>query len=122
MPRKTKERPEDYVPLAPRVLAVLIALSEGPLHGYALLKRLTDREELGARPGPTTLYRTLHELEDAGMVEQAEERPDPAVDDDRRRYYRLTRLGRVVLQAELARLDRVLAWARRASAQPQAGR
>jgi len=113
---------EEHVPLAPRVVAILIALSEGPLHGYALLKRLSERAEVGLRPGPTTLYRTLHELEDGGLVEQAEDRPDRALDDDRRRYYRLTRAGRAVLQAEIARLDRVLAWARSARAQPEAGR
>jgi hypothetical protein len=50
------------------VLAILIVLSEGPLHGYALLKRLSERADLGPRPGPTTLYRTLHELEDAGWA------------------------------------------------------
>lgn len=101
---------EDHLPLQSRVFGVLLALAEGPLHGYALLKRLEQNADLGGRPGPTTLYRTLHELEDAGWVEPSEERQ--ALDDERRRYFRLTRAGRAVLRAEVARLERVLAHAR----------
>lgn len=100
------------LPLHPRTLAVLLALSEGALHGYALLKRLGEREEVGPRPGPTTLYRTLHELEDCGWIGPTDERPDPALDDERRTYYRLTDAGRSVLDAEVDRLERVVAWAR----------
>ncbi len=99
-------------PLHPRVLAVLLALADGPLHGYALLKRLEERPDLGPRPGPTTLYRTLHELEDGGWIEATEDRPDPAVDDERRRYLCLTAAGRGALEAELSRLERLVARAR----------
>lgn len=101
---------EDHLPLSSRVFAVLLALADGPLHGYALLKRLEANADLGGRPGPTTLYRTLHELEDAGWVEPSEERHE--LDDERRRYFRLTRSGRAVLRAEIARLERVVALAR----------
>lgn len=110
MPRRHLDPVEEHLPLAPRVLAILIALAERPLHGYALLKRLGERPDLVRTPGPTTLYRALHELEDAGLVEPAPERPDPMLDDERRRYFRLTRLGRRVLDAEVSRLARVLAW------------
>lgn len=107
-------------PLHPRTLAVLLALAEGPLHGYALLRRLEERSDLGPRPGPTTLYRTLHELEDEGLLRPAEERPDPALDDERRRYFVLTKRGIAVLDAELSRLERVVAAARRGPV-PEAG-
>lgn len=100
------------LPLHPRVLAVLLTLSEGAMHGYALLKRMAERTEVGPKPGPTTLYRTLHELEDRAWIEPEEERPDPVLDDERRTYYRLTRTGRAVLDAEVTRLERVVAWAR----------
>lgn len=109
------------LPLHPRVLAVLLAVAEGPLHGYALLKRLEERADLGPRPGPTTLYRTLHELEDGGLLEPVEDRPDPALDDERRRYFALSKRGRAVLDAELSRLERVLSQARR-GALPEASR
>jgi DNA-binding PadR family transcriptional regulator len=108
-------------PLPPRVLAVLLALADGPVHGYALLKRLEERPDLGPRPGPTTLYRMLHELEDAGLLTAAGERPSPSLDDERRRYFALTVRGGRVLASELARLERVVAAARGWPA-PEAGR
>lgn len=107
-------------PLHPRTLAVLLALAEDAIHGYALLKRLEARPDLGPAPGPTTLYRTLHELAAGGLVAESDERPDPALDDERRRYFALTAAGRSVLDAELRRLERLVAAARMGPV-PEAG-
>jgi DNA-binding PadR family transcriptional regulator len=101
-----------WLPLHPRLLAVLLALAETPMHGYALLRRIEERSDLGSAPGPTSLYRALHELEEGGLIEPAVERPDPHLDDERRRYYRVSAFGRSVIDAELGRLERVVAWAR----------
>jgi DNA-binding PadR family transcriptional regulator len=109
---RRKRAIDDLLPLHPRLLAVLLALAETPMHGYALLKRIEERADLGRPPGPTSLYRALHELEDGGLIAPTDDRPDAHLDDERRRYYRLTEYGTRVLDAELARLERVVAWAR----------
>lgn len=103
---------DDLLPLHPRLLAVLLALAETPMHGYALLKRIEERADLGRPPGPTSLYRALHELEDGGLIEPTDERPDAHLDDERRRYYRVTPYGARVIDAEVGRLERIVAWAR----------
>lgn len=97
---------ESWLPLQPRVFWILLVLAESPLHGYAILKETRERSETDLKLGPTTLYRTLYRLVDEGLVE-----PLDGVgqgEDERRMYYRLTRQGRAVLRAELARLERVV--------------
>ena len=109
-------RPGDtrtFLPLTPRVYHVLLALDERPLHGYALIlavQTLTDGI-ITMRTG--TLYILLRRLLDQRLIEESTERPDPDQDDERRRYYRLTQLGRAVVEAESVRLQSVVAVARR---------
>lgn len=91
---------------------MLSSLADGPRHGYAIRKDIARRSGDAFRPGITTLYRLLKQLLDAGLVEESATRPAPELDDDRRRYYRITPAGRRALAAEIRRLERVLAAAR----------
>jgi DNA-binding PadR family transcriptional regulator len=97
-------RPAAYSPLTPAMLQVLLALADGDKHGYAILKEVARRSggEVTLRTG--TLYTVLKRFVDDGMVAETDERPDPALDDERRRYYRLTKRGREVAVAEPERL------------------
>lgn len=106
------ERPEDHLPLTPAVFHVLLALADEERHGYAVMQEVERTTEGRVAMGPGTLYGTVKRLLAAGLIEESDERPDPEVDDSRRRYYRLTRLGRRVAAAEAARLADAVADAR----------
>ncbi len=102
------EDPRDHLPLTPAVLHILLALADQERHGYGIMlevERLTDGR---FRPGSGTLYGTIKRLLSARLIAESGERPDPGIDDERRRYYRLTSLGRRVLEAEVARLRQVV--------------
>src|SRR5690349_8450676 len=105
---------ETKLPLSPQVFHILLAVAEGPVHGYAIIQGV-ERETDGAiRLGPGTLYGALKRLVEAGWVEETDRRPDPDRDDERRRYYRLTAAGRRLLGADAARLAAAVTRARRA--------
>jgi DNA-binding PadR family transcriptional regulator len=91
---------------------VLVALADGEKHGYAIIKEVARRTSDAVRLHTGTLYTALRRFVDDGLVEETAERPDPALDDERRRYYRLTERGRAVALAEAARLEETLAQAR----------
>jgi DNA-binding PadR family transcriptional regulator len=114
MPRQRREgsEPEDFLPLPGDTFDVLVSLADGDRHGYAILQEIAERTNGRIRPSPSTLYAVIKRLLESGLIEELRERPDPAHDDERRRYYRLTTLGRRVAQAEAARLTRLLADAR----------
>jgi DNA-binding PadR family transcriptional regulator len=97
--------PEGYLPLTPAVLDIMLALGDEELHGYAIMREVRRRTEGQRRLAPGTLYRSLKQMHERGLVEESEERPDPSLDDERRRYYRLTDLGRKVAIAEVERLE-----------------
>lgn len=105
--------PRSFLPLTPRVYHVLLALAEAPLHGYGVILAVQELTEgvIVMRTG--TLYVLLRRLLDQRLIEQSDERPDSDEDDERRRYYRLTDLGRAVVEAESIRLQSVVAAARR---------
>lgn len=108
----TPDSPHDLLPLTPAVFHVLLALSDGEKHGYAIMREV-ERTTAGlVRMGPGTLYGTLKRSMTAGLVEETDERPDPQLDDERRRYYRLTAFGRSVAAAEAGRLERLVEDAR----------
>src|ERR1039458_10389625 len=99
-------------PLSPAVFHILLALSAGDRHGYAIMKEAAQQSEGGVRIGPGTLYRSIQNLLSAGWIEEAGERPDPTIDDERRRYYRLTRQGRDAASVEAKRLSYLVRVAR----------
>ena len=109
-PRMTGARND--LPLTPAVFHILLALSSGDRHGYAIMKEVATLSEGKLRLGPGTLYRSIKTMLASGLIEESEERPDPEVDDERRRYYRLTDFGQRVAQAEARRLHRLLMMAR----------
>ncbi len=111
--RRAARPPEAYLPLPPATFHILLALADGELHGYAIMKGVAARSGDTVRLGPGTLYGSLKRLLDAGLVEETGERADPERGDERRRYYRLTPLGLSVARAEARRLDAVVRMARR---------
>jgi len=110
---ETRRRtPDEMLPLSPIALQVLLAIADGDKHGYAILKEVDRRTEGKVALGASSLYAVLKRLLAEGLVEEAVERPDPALDDERRRYFRLTAFGRRAAVAELKRLESVLAQGR----------
>jgi DNA-binding PadR family transcriptional regulator len=101
----------DTRPLTPAEFEVLLALADGEKHGYAVLKAIGSRRD-APRLGPATLYTVIRRFLASGWIAESADRPDPALDDERRRYYRLTDAGRAVARAEAGRLEAVLASAR----------
>ena len=104
----------DPQPLKPLVFLLLLGLAAGERHGYALKKEVAARTGGKVRPGPATLYRTLSELVERGLIEESGRRPAPELDDERRRYYRITARGRRTVLAEARRLEGLVAAARTA--------
>jgi DNA-binding PadR family transcriptional regulator len=97
--------PESYLPLTPAVLDIMLALGDEEMHGYAIMQEVRRRTEGGRRLAPGTLYRSLKQMHERGLLAESEGRPEPGLDDERRRYYRLTGLGRRVALAEVERLE-----------------
>jgi DNA-binding PadR family transcriptional regulator len=95
---------EEYLPLPASVMHILVALADGEKHGYAIMRDVADVSGGAVRMGSGTLYGSIRRMLEQGLIEEADERPDPALDDQRRRYYRLTALGQRVGAAEQARL------------------
>jgi DNA-binding PadR family transcriptional regulator len=90
-------------PLTSVVFDILVTLAAGERHGYSILTDVRERTGEPLRPG--TLYRALNRLLEDGLVEELDERPDPKIDDERRRYYRLTPAGRQAARVEASRLE-----------------
>src|SRR6185295_6602968 len=107
------EKPvETFLPLTPAVFHILITLADGEAHGYAMMQEVTRRSGGAVRLGPGTLYGAISRLLEDHIIEELAERPDPEMDDTRRRYYRLTSLGGRVLAAETERLSDLVKAAR----------
>ena len=105
--------PERFLPLTPAVFHILLALADGEKHGYAIMQEVEDMTEGRVQMGPGTLYGSIKRMLAAGLIEESDDRPDPALDDERRRYYRLAALGRKVLRQETERMAGLMALARR---------
>lgn len=99
-------RANDAEPLRPLVCDILLLLNEAELHGYAIMQEINERAGRNVILGPATLYRTLKELRDEGLIEEV------SAGDDRRRVYRLTEHGADVARAEVERMAAIVARAR----------
>ena len=106
------EQPERTPPLSRTAMHVLIAIGPEERHGYAIMREIARMTEGQTRLGPGGVYTTIKRLLDDGLIEESDERPDPELDDQRRRYYRLTGLGRAVASAEVRRLETLVRAAR----------
>lgn len=100
--------PEDLLPLTPAVFHILLALADGEKHGYAIMQEITAITNGQIRMGPGTLYGSIKRMLEMGLISESDERPDPAMDDERRRYYGLTSYGERVARAESHRLAALL--------------
>ena len=104
--------PASFLPLTPAIAHILLAVADQERHGYAIMQEIERITDGAVRMGPGTLYGTIKRMSAAGLIEEMDERPDPKDDDERRRYYRATPLGRRVLEEETARMASLVAAAR----------
>lgn len=96
---------DQMLPLTPTVFQILLALADQERHGYGIRQEVMAMTQNQVQMGPGTLYGTIKRMLKARLIEESDERPDPDLDDERRRYYRLTSWGRQVLTAETQRLS-----------------
>jgi DNA-binding PadR family transcriptional regulator len=102
------QSPEALLPLTPTVFHILLALTDGERHGYSIMKTVETHTDGHIKMGPGTLYGSIKRMLAADLITESDERPDPEMDDSRRRYYRLTGLGEQVLALEAARLAKAV--------------
>lgn len=100
------------LPLKPKVLHVLLAVADGPRHGYSIMQEVAERTNGQVRLWPAALYALLRELEKTDFIVESDDRPSADKDDERRRYYALTPHGKRVLDAEVRRLEAIVSHAR----------
>jgi DNA-binding PadR family transcriptional regulator len=112
--------PNEFLPLTPAAFSILLALSDGDKHGYAIMQEAARRT--GKKMGPGTLYGLIKRMLADGWIVERDERPDPELDDERRRYYHLTDLGQRVASREAERLAQLVNLARRQGLLPDAER
>jgi len=121
-PRQRQDSaPESFLPLPRDTFHILVSLADRDRHGYSVMLDVSDRTDGALRLSPSSLYAAIKRLLSQGLIEELDERPDPRHDDERRRYYRLTKLGRAVAMAEARRLDRLLSDARATGLLPGKG-
>jgi DNA-binding PadR family transcriptional regulator len=113
---------EQLLPLKPKVLHILLAVADGPRHGYSIMQEVGERTDGQVRLWPAALYGLLRELEKADFILESEQRPAAGQDDERRRYFALTPLGKRVLEAEVRRLEAIVNHARSSRALRKAAR
>lgn len=101
----------EQLPLSAAVFHILLSLGEGERHGYALKREIAHRTGGKLHLGPGVLYGSINRMLEQGLIEESDARPDPHLDDERRRYYRITPLGRRVARAEAARMRELVALA-----------
>ncbi len=104
--------PESLLPLPSATFHILMALAAGDRHGYAIIQEVSRRTDNRLRLGAGTLYRSLQRMLEQGLIIEIGDRPDPEHDDERRRYYRITRYGESVARAEARRLIELVKLAR----------
>ena len=103
---------DQFLPLKPVAFQILLSLADGERHGYAITRDILGRTSARMQIEPGNLYRSIRAMLDDGLIEESERRPAADADDERRRYYRITTLGRKVAVAETGRLEAVVAEAK----------
>lgn len=103
---------EEFLPLPPATFHILLALTDEDRHGYAIIQEVEARTSGDLRLSAGTLYRSVQRMLEQGLILETRDRPDPELDDERRRYYRITPLGLAVARAETRRLTELVRMAR----------
>lgn len=103
--------PEKLLPLSTTIFHILLALADRARHGYSIMKAIDEMTNGQVKMGPGTFYGAIKRLLEANLIVESDERPDPELDDERRRYYRLTPFGEQVLKAEVTRLSHLVRYA-----------
>jgi DNA-binding PadR family transcriptional regulator len=119
MSSRATRPPDALLPLPPAFVHILLALADQERHGYAIMReirRLTDGDVV---MGPGTLYGAVKRMLEFGLIDESDERPDPELDDERRRYYRITPFGSAVARAEARRLTQMIKLARACGIAPE---
>ena len=121
-PRRVPDADADvdgFLPLPTAVFHILVALADADRHGYAIMQDVADRTDGKVRLSAGTLYSAVRRMLEQGLIEELRASPDPASADERRRYYRLTALGREVAVAEARRVTELLTQAKAAGLIPR---
>jgi DNA-binding PadR family transcriptional regulator len=103
---------DKFLPLPPATFHILLALAKEDRHGYAVMQEVEERTEGAIRLSAGTLYRSIQRMLDQGLIRETRKRPAPELDDERRRYYRITPLGEAVARAEARRMAELVRMAR----------
>jgi DNA-binding PadR family transcriptional regulator len=111
--------PESLLPLPPATFHVLLALADDDRHGYGIILDVVARTGGKLKLSPGTLYRSILRMLEQGLIVETHKRPAPELDDERRRYYRITAFGRAVARAEALRLTELVAQARASGLVPR---
>jgi DNA-binding PadR family transcriptional regulator len=101
-------RPETLLPLQPATFHILLAVADQDRHGYAIIQEVITRTDGAVRLSAGTLYRSIQRMLEQGLLAETNERPAPDEDDERRRYYRITKFGAAVARAEAHRLAKLV--------------
>lgn len=110
---------EDLLPLPEATFHILMAVAEDDRHGYAIIQEVATRTDGMLKLSPGTLYRSIQRMLEQGLIQETAERPAPELDDERRRYYRITSFGRAVAKAEARRLAQLVRLARESGFVPR---
>ena len=121
MSSKTNNDPEGHLPLSPAVFHILLALADEERHGYGIMQEVKRRTDGKVRLGAGTLYGAIKRLLEKGIIAETDDRPDPELNEVRRRYYRLTDFGQRVLRVEVSRLNQLVQQARAKEVLPEIG-
>ena len=111
--------PHDLLPLPPATLHILLAVADHDRHGYAIIQEVKARTDGEVTLSAGTLYRSIQRMVELELIEETDVRPAADIDDERRRYYRITRFGRDVARAEAERLQALVALARTCGLAPK---
>jgi DNA-binding PadR family transcriptional regulator len=111
--------PDSLLPLPPATFHILVALADDDRHGYAIIQDIAARTGGELKLSAGTLYRSIHRMLEQGLLAETRERPAPELDDERRRYYRITPFGTAVAKAEARRLAQLLRMARARGLTPE---
>jgi DNA-binding PadR family transcriptional regulator len=110
---RSGRNPGSHLPMTAATFQILMALTDGDRHGYAIMKEVAESTAGAVKLGPGTLYGSLKRLLEDGLVVESDERADPEMGDERRRYYSITKFGLAVARAEARRMESVVRTARR---------